>query len=50
VDEYVHRIGRTGRVGNVGMSTSFFNDRNRNIARQLVELLVESNQVKIANL
>lgn len=24
IDEYVHRIGRTGRVGNVGKSTSFF--------------------------
>uniref|UniRef100_A0A1I7SMU9 RNA helicase n=1 Tax=Bursaphelenchus xylophilus TaxID=6326 RepID=A0A1I7SMU9_BURXY len=44
VDEYVHRIGRTGRVGNVGMSTSFFNDRNRNIARELTELIVETNQ------
>ncbi|KAI6244074.1 ATP-dependent RNA helicase DDX3Y [Aphelenchoides fujianensis] len=44
VDEYVHRIGRTGRVGNVGISTSFFNDRNRNIARELTDLIVESNQ------
>lgn len=24
VDEYVHRIGRTGRVGNTGKATSFF--------------------------
>lgn len=24
VDEYVHRIGRTGRVGNLGKATSFF--------------------------
>jgi len=24
VDEYVHRIGRTGRVGNPGRATSFF--------------------------
>ena len=24
IDEYVHRIGRTGRVGNTGRSTSFF--------------------------
>ena len=24
IDEYVHRIGRTGRVGNVGRATSFF--------------------------
>lgn len=26
------------------MSTSFFNDRNRNIARELTELIIESNQ------
>ncbi|KAH7728154.1 PL10-related protein CnPL10 [Aphelenchoides avenae] len=44
IDEYVHRIGRTGRVGNVGMATSFFNDKNRNIARDLSELIVEANQ------
>ena len=31
IDEYVHRIGRTGRVGNVGLATSFFNDKNSNI-------------------
>lgn len=44
IDEYVHRIGRTGRVGNVGVATSFFNDKNRNIARDLAELVVEANQ------
>ncbi|CAL8101836.1 unnamed protein product [Calicophoron daubneyi] len=44
IEEYVHRIGRTGRVGNLGMATSFFNDKNRNLARGLVELLEEVNQ------
>lgn len=24
IDEYVHRIGRTGRVGNCGKATSFY--------------------------
>ena len=24
VDEYVHRVGHTGRVGNIGLATSFF--------------------------
>ncbi|CAG0922193.1 unnamed protein product [Notodromas monacha] len=43
-DEYVHRIGRTGRMGNLGVATSFFNDKNRNIARELMELLSESKQ------
>lgn len=45
IEEYVHRIGRTGRVGNLGQATSFFNDKNRNLARSLVELLEEANQI-----
>ncbi|XP_026763925.1 putative ATP-dependent RNA helicase Pl10 [Galleria mellonella] len=44
VEEYVHRIGRTGRMGNLGVATSFFNDTNRGLARDLVELLVEAKQ------
>jgi ATP-dependent RNA helicase DDX3X len=44
VEEYVHRIGRTGRMGNLGIATSFFNDKNRNICQDLVELLIETNQ------
>ncbi|VDN21344.1 unnamed protein product, partial [Gongylonema pulchrum] len=35
IDEYVHRIGRTGRAGNLGLATSFFTDRNRNIGQHL---------------
>ena len=44
IDDYVHRIGRTGRAGNVGQATTFFNESNRNVARGLAELLKESNQ------
>lgn len=44
VEEYVHRIGRTGRVGNLGLATSFFNDKNRNMALDLVELITETKQ------
>lgn len=44
IEEYVHRIGRTGRVGNLGLATSFFNDRNRNICRDLLQLLAETKQ------
>ncbi|KAI8993298.1 P-loop containing nucleoside triphosphate hydrolase protein [Pilobolus umbonatus] len=44
VDDYVHRIGRTGRAGNVGVATAFFNRGNKNIARELVDLLKEAKQ------
>ncbi|XP_053654722.1 ATP-dependent RNA helicase DDX3X isoform X6 [Cherax quadricarinatus] len=44
IEEYVHRIGRTGRMGNLGLATSFFNDKNRNMVRDLVELLQEAKQ------
>ncbi|CAK4127578.1 unnamed protein product [Aphanomyces euteiches] len=44
IDDYVHRIGRTGRVGNVGNALSMVNDKNRNIVRELHELLVENGQ------
>lgn len=44
IDDYVHRIGRTGRAGNVGKAVSFFTDKNMSIARDLVEILRESNQ------
>lgn len=44
VEEYVHRIGRTGRMGNLGVATSFFNDKNRSICPDLVELLIETKQ------
>ncbi|VDO42054.1 unnamed protein product [Haemonchus placei] len=44
IDEYVHRIGRTGRCGNTGRATSFFTEKNRALARDLSQLLGESNQ------
>lgn len=44
IDDYVHRIGRTGRAGNTGMSTAFFNRGNRGIVRDLLELLKEAHQ------
>jgi ATP-dependent RNA helicase DDX3X len=44
IDDYVHRIGRTGRVGNIGNALSLMNDKNRNIARELIELLHENDQ------
>lgn len=47
IDEYVHRIGRTGRVGNTGKATSFFDAESaedRNLAPLLVKILKEAGQ------
>ncbi|KAL8673728.1 MAG: hypothetical protein Q9168_001889, partial [Polycauliona sp. 1 TL-2023] len=44
IDDYVHRIGRTGRAGNTGLSTAFFNRGNRGIVRDMMELLKEAHQ------
>lgn len=44
ITEYVHRIGRTARIGNGGRATSFFNDRNEDIGVDLVKILLESKQ------
>ena len=40
IDEYVHRIGRTGRIGHKGKATSFFQrSKDEKIARGLVKVL-----------
>ena len=45
IEEYVHRIGRTGRIGNKGKATSFFQPgKDERLARSLVKVL---SQVKI---
>ena len=44
IDEYVHRIGRTGRIGHQGIATSFWNERNEEMGPSLVNLLLETNQ------
>lgn len=46
IEEYVHRIGRTGRVGNVGRATSFYDPHfDGNMAADLVRVLADANQV-----
>ena len=35
IQEYVHRIGRTARIGNTGLATSFFNEKNEDIGEDL---------------
>ncbi|GLD64760.1 AHG95980.1 ATP-dependent RNA helicase [Lates japonicus] len=45
IDEYVHRIGRTGRCGNVGRAVSFYDpDADVQLARSLVTVLSKAQQ------
>ncbi len=44
VEDYVHRIGRTGRGGATGISHTFFTDNDKGLAGALVGVLQEANQ------
>ncbi|KAL0346314.1 UNVERIFIED_CONTAM: DEAD-box ATP-dependent RNA helicase 52 [Sesamum radiatum] len=44
IDDYVHRIGRTGRAGKTGLATAFFNENNMSLAKPLAGLMQEANQ------
>ncbi len=44
IDDYVHRIGRTGRCGSTGTAISFMTNKNRSLARELCDLMLESKQ------
>ena len=44
IEDYIHRIGRTGRVGNKGMAISFYNDKNKVIAEDLVKEMIKAKQ------
>mmetsp|Transcript_6694 Transcript_6694/g.10236 ORF Transcript_6694/g.10236 Transcript_6694/m.10236 type:complete len:647 (+) Transcript_6694:176-2116(+) len=44
IDDYVHRIGRTGRCGKTGTAISFVNEKNKNILRDLRDILSEAKQ------
>ncbi|XP_044302113.1 probable ATP-dependent RNA helicase DDX4 isoform X2 [Varanus komodoensis] len=45
IDDYVHRIGRTGRCGNIGKAISFFDPYSDGpIAQPLVKVLADAQQ------
>jgi len=44
IDDYIHRIGRTGRCGNKGTAISFINDNNKPIIKDLFYLLKKHKQ------
>ncbi|XP_068661408.1 DEAD-box ATP-dependent RNA helicase 46-like [Aristolochia californica] len=44
IEDYVHRIGRTGRAGATGISYTFFSDQDWKYAADLVKVLEGANQ------
>lgn len=44
IEDYVHRIGRTGRGGAFGTSYSLFTKENERLASDLVKILEETEQ------
>lgn len=44
IEDYVHRIGRTGRAGRDGVSISFFTPDDGRLARDLIKILQEAGQ------
>ncbi|KAG9931209.1 hypothetical protein KCU86_g7935, partial [Aureobasidium melanogenum] len=43
-EDYIHRIGRTGRAGAMGTAITFFTTENSKQARDLVNVLAEAKQ------
>jgi len=44
IEDYVHRIGRTGRAGKLGIAHTFFHQGDKARAGELVNVLKEANQ------
>ncbi|XP_070712424.1 uncharacterized protein, partial [Pempheris klunzingeri] len=44
IDDYIHRIGRTGRAGNTGEAITFYSSLETSISRDLVNLLQKAKQ------
>lgn len=44
-EDYIHRIGRTGRQENKGVSHTILTDENARQAQSLIDVMREANQV-----
>jgi len=42
VEDYVHRIGRTGRAGKTGVSHTFFTKNDKNLSGELINVLKQA--------
>ncbi|XP_054248846.1 probable ATP-dependent RNA helicase DDX43 [Indicator indicator] len=45
IEEYVHRIGRTGRAGRTGVALTLVTEHDWRVASELIEILERANQV-----
>lgn len=45
IEDYVHRIGRTGRAGATGTALSFFTEGNKGLGGALISIMREAKQV-----
>lgn len=45
IEDYVHRIGRTGRAGAQGFAVTFFTDKHARMAKELMDILRGSGQI-----
>ncbi len=45
IDDYIHRIGRTGRCGNKGSAVSFISEKSKPVMKDLYKLLKKQNQI-----
>lgn len=44
IDDYVHRIGRTARIGNTGTAISFYSADDRKLSKQLIKVMSQAGQ------
>lgn len=44
IEDYIHRIGRTGRAGKTGISHTFFTDKEKHLGGELLKVLKEAGQ------
>lgn len=44
LDDYVHRIGRTGRGGKTGVAITFFTEENRAVIRSIAHMIASMGQ------